>query len=178
MSWGEIENNGSRWRTVAAGAVGGLAASYVMYEFQNLLSKVEDKYLPRAHSQAQSSGGDSATVNAAQALSKGVGAGEIEEQNKPLASNAVHYGFGMAAGAIYGAVAQDLPVATTAYGAAYGAAVWLLGDEIAVPALHLSPPSTQSPPRTHLNALASHCVYGFVTDLVMRSFVKKIWPAH
>lgn len=169
MSWGEIDKIG-RWRIIAAGAIGGLAASYVMNEFQSLLSKVQGN-------ESSGGGGENATVKAAQSISEAVGAGEIAEQDKEPAGNAVHYGFGTLTGAIYGAVASQFPRVTAGYGTAYGSAVWLLGDEAAVPALGLGPSPDKSPLSSHANALAAHCMYGFVTDLVMRAFIKKIWPS-
>jgi uncharacterized membrane protein YagU involved in acid resistance len=50
----------------------------------------------------------------------------------------VHYAFGAATGGLYGAVAEFAPEVTTAADLPFGAAFWLVADEIAVPLLGLS----------------------------------------
>ena len=82
MSWGEIDKVG-HWRIIAAGAIGGFAAAYVMNEFQSLLSKAEG--------QSSSGGGDNATVKAAESISQAVGAGSIPEEDKEPAGSAIHW---------------------------------------------------------------------------------------
>lgn len=178
MSWGEIDQVG-RWRIIAAGAFGGVVASYMMNQFQGLLSKAQTELSSDSGSGSDSSGGSSgenATVKAAQSISHAVGAGDIPEEEKESAGTVVHYAFGGLVGAVYGALASQFPRVSSGYGVAYGSAVWLLGDEAAVPALGLAPSPEKSPLSTHLQALAAHCMYGFTTDLVMRGFIKKIWP--
>ena len=180
MSWGKVDDVG-RWRIIFAGAFGGLVASYAMNQFQRLLSTAENSISPSDSEPRQSSGdggdesGESATVRTAQALSHAIGKGDIPNSRKESAGSAVHYAFGASVGAVYGALASEVPAVTSGFGVAYGSAVWLISDEIAVPALGLSGPPTDSPLSTHVNALAAHCFYGFTTDLVMRGFIKKIW---
>jgi uncharacterized membrane protein YagU involved in acid resistance len=53
---------------------------------------------------------------------------------------------------------------TAGAGSAYGAAVWLVGDEAVVPLLGLSKPPSQYPASTHAYALASHLVYGLTLE--------------
>ena len=48
-------------------------------------------------------------------------------------------------------------------GAVFGAALWALSDEVAVPAFHLSKGPQEYPLRTHAMALASHLVYSVRT---------------
>jgi len=76
-------------------------------------------------------------------------------------SYAVHWGFGMLMGGLYGALrsgkgsASDLGV-----GLAYGTGLWALGDELAVPILGLQEGPTKSPKTMHANRLVSHLLYG------------------
>lgn len=53
-------------------------------------------------------------------------------------------------------------------GLPFGAAVWFVADEIALPALGLSKKPTDYPAGVHTKALASHLVYGLSTDLVRK----------
>lgn len=161
------------WKGLAAGAVGGLAASFAMNQFQALWSTAA-KSIAEAKGESQQKDGESepSTVKTAQAIARYVCGRELEESEKKPAGSAVHYGFGMLVGALYGTLAQVMPVSKAAYGTAYGSAVWLSADEIALPAFGLAGPPRDSPPSVHVNALASHLVYGFVTDLVRRGIMK------
>ena len=169
-SWGKIDDVGTL-RIIAAGAFGGIVASYVMNQAQRALKELQKKREPKQdQSAAEEASDENATVKAAESVAQAVGAGPIPNEQK---ESAIHYGVGAALGAFYGGVASKAPGITMGYGIAYGGAAWLFGDETAVPALGFAPSST--PLATHLNALAAHCVYGFATDLVMRGFIKKIW---
>jgi len=81
----------------------------------------------------------------------------------------------VASGGIYGAVAERLPGASMGAGLPFGAAVWLVADEVVVPALGLSKKPTEYPFSSHAYALASHLVYGLATEMgrrVVRSALK------
>ena len=73
-----------------------------------------------------------------------------------LAGEAVHYGMGAGAAAVYGVAAEIAPIVTVADGLAFGTGVWLLADEVAVPKAGLSKPPKEIPLTTHIYALASH----------------------
>jgi hypothetical protein len=168
---------------LAAGAVGGAVASYAMNQFQAAASKLFER--PQHHPekkerarQAQGwkehreeSGGEeeNATVKAATAVAESVFQQELEEDEKQPAGNALHYAFGVVSGAIYGAAAERWDMIRAGQGTAFGAALWVAADEVAVPALKLSKPPAAYPARTHAMALASHLVYGLTTELVRRA---------
>jgi hypothetical protein len=112
---------------------------------------------------------DDATVKAAKAISEGVFGHELEESEKRPAGAAVHYAFGTASGGLYGALAEVVPQVTTAAGLPFGAAFWLVADEVSVPLLGLSKGSTEYPLSTHAYSLASHLVYGATAELSRRA---------
>jgi uncharacterized membrane protein YagU involved in acid resistance len=62
-----------------------------------------------------------------------------------------------------------LPETTIGEGAPFGAAVWLIADEIVVPAIGLSKSGKEYPLSTHVYAFASHLVYGITTEVVRRT---------
>ena len=170
-SWGKIDDVGTL-RIIAAGAFGGIVASYVMNQAQRALKELQKKREPKQDQfAAEEASDENATVKAAASVAHAVGAGPIPDEKKATAGNAIHYGVGAALGAFYGGVASKAPGITMGYGIAYGGAAWLFGDETAVPALGFAPSS--NPLSTHLNALAAHCIYGFATDLVMRGLIKR-----
>ena len=175
------EDNGSILKGVVAGMAAGLVASWTMNQFQaawtRLAENAEKPHGAQSMQPAEGSSGnqaqdmhqDDATVKAAKAISEGVFGHELQESEKKPAGAAVHYAFGTASGALYGALAEVAPQVMGGVGLPFGAAFWLLADEISVPLLGLSKPATEYPLSTHAYALASHLVYGATAELSRRA---------
>lgn len=167
-------NRTSISKSALAGAAGGLAASYVMNQFQSLMSYVEKRSNGgREQQQEQQPSGDDATVKTAKAISHKVLRHELTTPEKKWTGPVVHYAFGTLMGALYGVLAEKMPVAKAGIGTAYGTAVWLGADEIGVPAFGLSEGPTKTPVSGHLKALASHVVYGMTTDLTRKALLRE-----
>ncbi len=151
---------------LVAGVAGGLLASFLMEQFQAAWSAAA-----AAMSTSSRRGGkpDPTTVKAANAISEKITGHKIPRDYKPLAGEAVHYGMGAGAAAVYGVAAEIAPIVTVADGLAFGTGVWLLADELAVPKAGLSKPPNEIPLTTHIYALASHLVYGWLTETVRRA---------
>ncbi len=172
------------WKGLAAGVAGGLAASWVMNQFQSLLTRLaEGRSRPHgAQSEQQGSphhgiaralqerGSDAPDDNAAIRMASAVSElgfnHKLEKSEKETAGAVAHYAMGAASGGIYGAAAELLPDVTVGAGLPFGAAVWLVADEGVVPALGLSKSPVEYPLSTHAYALASHLVYGLATEVV------------
>jgi len=154
-------------KNLIAGAAGGLAASFVMNQFQTLWTTAEKK-LSKSNGNQQG-GGEDATVKTAEAISKNTRDRGLTRSEKKWAGPAVHYAFGSLVGAVYGVLAETVPPVAVARGIAYGSAVWLAADVIGVPAFGLGKPATRTSPGEHVKALASHVVYGLATDLTRRT---------
>lgn len=172
--------DGSVWKGLAAGLIGGLVASWTMNRFQDVWSKLsEDDEKSRDGQASQRDGSteqqqsgaeqDDATVKTASAISEGIFDHELTKREKKIAGPAVHYAFGTAVGGLYGAAAELAPDITVGVGLPFGAAFWLLADETAVPLLGLSKGPTEYPLSTHAYALASHFVYGLTAELARRA---------
>lgn len=147
-----------------AGLVGGLIASFVMSEFQTLLSALsEEEKKPKKKKEDEP-----ANVKTAEAISENVFDHKLKKSEKEPAGEAAHYAMGATSGLIYGIVSEIAPMTTAGLGLPFGAAVWLVADDVVVPALGLAKPATQYPLSTHAYALSSHLVYGMTTDLVRR----------
>ncbi len=160
-------------KSVAAGALGGLAASFVMNQFQALWSKTAKRVSNNgADEKTSPSEDEDATIKIARRISRTIAGHELSEDDKKWAGPVVHYAFGTLIGAAYGALAETAPAFRSGFGAAYGGMVWLGADEVAVPALRLSRPALESPLSSHAEALASHIVYGVTTDLARRAILK------
>lgn len=165
---------------LVAGLAAGLVASWTMNQFQAAWTRIaEGSEKPHGAQSMQPTEGskgegdtkeqDDATVETAKAISENVFGHELQESEKKAAGAAVHYAFGTATGGFYGALAEVSPQVTMGAGLPFGAAFWLLADEITVPALGLSKGPTEYPVSTHAYALASHLVYGMTAELSRRA---------
>jgi len=79
-----------------------------------------------------------------------------------------HYGYGSAAGALYGALTPP-GGSTPARGAAFGLALWAVSYLGWLPALGILRPATQHPPRRNALMIASHLVWGLALAALLRS---------
>jgi hypothetical protein len=174
------DGEGSVWKGLVAGLAGGLLASWTMNQFQAAWTRIQEgTEKPHGAQSMQPSEGsngnndtaeqDDATVKVAQAISTEVFGHEIQQSEKKSAGAAVHYAFGTVSGGMYGALAEVVPQVTTGAGVPFGAAFWLLADEISVPLLGFSKGPTEYPVSTHAYALASHLVYGATAELSRRA---------
>ena len=175
------------YKGVAAGVAGGLVGSFVMNQFQAAWGKLMENE-DRSHGAQSLQQGtpdhgigrelaergvddpdDDAASRTGNAVSEFVFDHHLTKPEKEKAGAAAHYAMGVTSGAIYGAVAEVMPLATVCEGTAFGAAVWVLADEAVVPALGLSREPTDYPMSIHVYSLASHLVYGLTTELVRRA---------
>lgn len=150
-----------------AGLIGGLVASFVMSEFQTLLSALSEE--EKKSKKKDSKEDEPANVKAAEEISKAVFNHRLKKSEKEPAGEAMHYAMGATSGLIYGVAAEIAPMTTVGLGLPFGAAVWLVADDVVVPALGLAKPATQYPLSTHAYAISSHLVYGLTTDLVRQA---------
>ena len=153
-------------RGALAGAVAGLLGAFAMERFQTLWSETSKRARPKQTAGAAKD--EPITVKAAERVTERVFHAELPDEIKPVAGEAVHYAMGTLSGAIYGAIAEVLPIARAGNGLVFGALLWWIADNMAVPAIGLAKKPSAYPPSTHAYALSSHLVYGFVTESVRR----------
>jgi putative membrane protein len=80
----------------------------------------------------------------------------------------IHWGFGAAAGAIYGALVEFEPSFGAWRGAAFGLTLNKLTHESILPRMGLSPPKEAQPTQERISEWVTHAVYGIFTDSVRR----------
>jgi len=98
--------------------------------------------------------------------------------NSERAAQVVHLAFGSAWGGVYGLVAGSMPRAASLRGGlAFGAAVWLLSDDILLPAFKLAAWPQHYPVKTHLYAIAAHAVYGAAVAATFEGLRRGSLPA-
>src|SRR5262249_35067079 len=155
------------FKGLIAGVAGGLLASFLMEQFQAAWSAAAEAIVPRKKKGGRKS--DPATVKAANLVAEKITGRKLPPDYKALGGEAVHYGMGASSAAVYGVLAEIAPVVTIGDGMAFGTSVWLLADELAVPAAGLSKSAREIPITTHLYALASHLVFGWITETVRQA---------
>src|SRR5438874_11083514 len=166
MRNGSSTENHALAKNVVAGVIGGLVASWTMEYFQRALGRISEDMGGaeggggQQHRQPQS---EPATYKAADAVAKAVTGHKVPRAYKPTAGAAVHYAFGGAVGAMYGAATANTPDVAAWGGIPFGATVWLIADEAGVPLAGLSKPPTEYPLTSHLSAFATHLIYGATT---------------
>lgn len=85
-----------------------------------------------------------------------------------IGGSAVHFAFGATMGAIYGAAAELEPAVTIGQGTAFGTAVFIAADEVALPLTGLAQSPLRTPVRRHLYSLMCHFAYGAATEATRR----------
>jgi putative membrane protein len=161
------------WKGMVAGGAAGLAGAVAMSQFQNVWSKASQKL--------NSNGGtpplrpaeepEDATVKAAGKISE-IAGHKLSREEKKKAAPLVHYGFGAAMGALYGAIAEVGPREVRRHdwlsGMGFASVLFAGADEIALPALGLSGSPARTPASSHIYALASHLIYGATVGSVRK----------
>jgi len=176
------KQDGDVLKGLVVGLASGFVASWTMNQFQAAWTRMagnSDKSHgaqsmqpaegSKSDEQKDVNEQDDATVETAKAISRNVLGHELQEHEKEPAGAVVHYAFGTVTGGLYGALAEVSPQVTIGAGIPFGAAFWLIADEVTVPLLGLSKGPTEYPASTHAYALASHLVYGVTTELSRRA---------
>ena len=162
-------NTGNIVKGALAGLIGGLIASFVMEKFQMLV-----RPMIQSESGQKEKKDEPATEKAASAVSENIFDHRMTKDEKPAAGEAMHYAMGGTSGMIFGAASEVVPEASIGAGLPFGTAVWLLADDLVVPALGLSKPVSDRPLSENAYALSSHLVYGLTTDIVRRG-IRHLW---
>lgn len=144
---------------LAAGAIGAGAQSLYFRLTERITPKApEEAFDPPEGEQAQ----ESALETTARRLVEGLAQrGPLDARQKERIGEVVHYGFGAAWGGIYGLVRASYPRAWSVRGiAGFAIGVWMLGDNLLLPALRLAGWPQRYPVGVHAHALGAHAAYG------------------
>jgi hypothetical protein len=179
---------------VLAGMAGGLAGTLAMNEVQALWSRAVDGYRSTSAAGRHDSRDwqeKNEDANANEVLAQTVATHTIDrpltEDELQVAAPVVHFSFGTALGAIYGGIMEAVtrrreasfafgrratdrprgPSVAILAGAAFGAAVWVGADEIAMPVLGLSS-ERDYPLEAHVQSLVAHLAFGITAEVVRR----------
>jgi hypothetical protein len=158
---------------ILAGAIGGLAATWTMSKAQRLWTKAAGGAVPDsaadehdARDWQERTEGQNSNELAAQALASMLLDRRLTRGELAIAAASIHYMFGTVVGAFYGAYVQQRGGHGLAAGMAMGITLWVTADEIAMPVLGLSRPTTGRPLEMHLQSLTAHLVYGVTAEAI------------
>jgi putative membrane protein len=147
-------------KSLAKGLLAGLIGGLVATAAKSLAEKV---YPPRTHGEPEPP----------EVFAEKIAGRELRPIEKAAAAETIHWGFGAAAGAAYGALVEYFPAASDKEGASFGMALATLTHEGALPAMGLSAAPEEQTPREHTSEMATHLVFGVVTETVRR-YVRRL----
>jgi hypothetical protein len=150
---------------IAKGAVAGAVATWVMGQATSYMYEHEGDEAREREDEARQ--GTTAYVAAAEKGADLVGR-ELTEERAARLGSALHWGLGIGAGAVYGALRKRIPATDSGNGLLYGTAFWAVVDEGANVALGLTPGPAAFPWQTHARGLAGHLVFGLATESALR----------
>ncbi len=161
------------WMDVLFGAAAGAIGTWMMSPTMRALTRVQPER--DRQREKESTYPDDATVAAAKRILRPVRV-ELDREQQARAGAAVHWAYGMAWGIGYALLARRFGHASALRGTALGVALWVVGDEIVVPALGLAPKPRRFPVSTHAKALGAHLAYGLGVDTAFRALRRAARP--
>jgi len=142
-------------RSLAKGLLAGLIGGLVATAAKTLTERI---YPPRIHGEPEPP----------EELAERFAGHELVGTQKEVAPEAIRWGFGALTGAAYGALVEYYPAATAKDGAGFGMALSSLTHGTVLPAMGLAAAPEEQTTRERTSEMATHVVYGVVTELVRR----------
>ncbi len=149
VSLEQKKDTNSLLKGLVAGAIGGLVATAAK-------SMAEKVYPPRVHDEPEPP----------EVAAEKMAGHPLDEDTKAVASETIHWVFGVAAGGFYGVLAELYPQITAKSGATFGLTLMSLTHQGALPAFGLSEPTEDQSWRERSSEATTHVIYGVVTEKV------------
>ncbi len=153
----ETLGNKSLAKGIVAGMIGGVVATAAK-------TIAERIYPPRTHGEP----------NPTEVAAEKVAGHELAPVPKTVAAETIHWAFGAAAGAAYGALTEFYPAAGARQGANFGVTLMALTHEGALPAMGLSAQPQDQTTREKSSEMVTHVIFGLVTETVRRAVRKML----
>jgi putative membrane protein len=142
-------------RSLAKGLLAGLVGGLVATAAKTWAERI---YPPRTHGEPEPQ----------EVLAERVAGHELVAPQREVAAEAINWGFGALTGAAYGALVEYYPAATAKDGATFGMALSSLTHGTLLPAMGLAVKPEELTARERTSEMATHMVYGVVTETVRR----------
>ena len=154
------------------GAIAGAVGVWIMDQLTWYMYKNEDPLAYKKEKEAQVEGKYAAHV-AASKMARGLNI-PLDDRQEYIAGKGVHYLLGVLPGAFYGAYKNQIKGVGAYKGLLYGAALFVLVDEIIAPLLGLTSGPRAYPWQAHARGLAGHLALGATTDASLKLLNKAI----
>lgn len=159
-------------KTLVAGAVAGVAGACAMSGFTRLwdalASKAGDPHKRRSTRLPYSEQEWEATSRIAEIAARRLLERSLNEREKRIGAAMVHYAVGATTGAAYAILARRFPKVRKSSGAIFGGALWLLADEMLMPAIGATSRLRDYSVLAQANALGEHLVYALTANILLR----------
>ncbi len=156
-----------RRKTPIGALLEGLVAGAVGAGVQSLFFRATSRITPKpparafAPPEAEQANESALETVARRAVEELAQRGPLAARDKQRLGQAVHYGFGAAWGGLYGLLRASYPRLWSPSGvAAFSLGVWMMGDNLILPAFKLAAWPHRYPLRSHAYAVAAHLAYG------------------
>jgi putative membrane protein len=107
-------------------------------------------------------------------LAEQVAGHTLPPTQQQAAMHSIHWGFGAAAGAVYGVLVEYEPSLGAWKGAAFGLALNKLTHESILPGMGLAAAKEDQPTQERISEWVTHAVYGIFTETVRRAVRKSL----
>lgn len=91
---------------------------------------------------------------------------KLTDSETRMGARIVHFTVGAAGGALYGTILGQRVTNRVLAGTGFGLALWLVGEEVLMPALGINDPARSYSVAMHANSLGEHVAYGITTGLI------------
>jgi len=149
---------------IARGAIAGLVATWLMDQVTTGM-EAHTSAADKRRAAAAMPDGRTAVENLLVKLERISGI-TLDDDQRPVALTAIHYGLGVVPAAIYGGLGR-VPIVGAGRGLLFGLVAWAVNDELLSSALGLAGTPGEYPLATHLRGLVGHAVLGSTTDTVI-----------
>ena len=144
------------------GGLAGAAGTWVMDQVTTAMLATQPPEVTEREEHARPNG-KSAIANLVDRLVESADI-ELAEAQRSQAAQVVHYGLGVAPGALFAVLRRRLPLVGAAGGLVYGFLLWALNDEYLNTRLGLAAAPDAYPPEAHWRGLVGHLVLGATTN--------------
>jgi len=141
------------------GILAGLVAGIVATAAKSLAEKI---YPPRTHGEPEPPA----------VLAEKIAGHDLAPTQKAIATETIHWAFGAAIGAGYGALAEFYPAATAREGANFGMTLMAITHEGVLPAMGLAAEPADQTTREKSSEMVTHVIFGLAAEITRRSVRK------
>jgi len=145
--------------------IGGMAGTMVLEQITSVMYRFEK---PEKRQQQEAIRKESPYDTMARRLANVLHV-RLGDEDVMIFGQVLHWGCGIAWGAIYGLVRARIPALRRAAGLPFGLAFALIGDEAMNAALKLTPPPQAYPIDAHLRGFAAHVAYAAAAEGVIQT---------